>query len=488
MSFNSLEFLLFISLDLLIYYFISEKYKNIFLLVSSYLFYLYSGVKNTAVLFLYSLLIYLLGKFISISFNNKKSLFLTIFGVSISLLILIYYKYSLLFFELLKQIQIGSNVEIENIIAPLGISFYVFQAISYLLDVYKRKINAEESFVDFFLYLSFFPKLIVGPIEENNQYISQIKNKRIFNWKQFYIGIIYCLWGLFLKLVVADRAGLFVDAIFVDYKTYNGFYCVVASLLYSFQIYADFSGYSFLAVGVGKILGFELTKNFNAPYLTNSVNDFWKNWHITLTSWFRKYVYIPLGGNKKGKLRKFVNKMIVFILSGLWHGSSITFVIWGILNGLYVIIEETLNPIQIRIEKKFNINKESQLYKLLCNVRMFVLISFSWIFFRSKTISDAFGFINSLFALNNLNIFFDFSIFSNDLGLGAKNFLLLAIAIIVLLIVDYFGKRGISIAEKIFNLNFIIRGVVIAFISLFIILFGKYGPNLDISSFIYMGF
>lgn len=216
-----------------------------------------------------------------------------------------------------------------DIILPVGISFYTFQALSYTMDVYRNEIYAEKNFFRYALFVSFFPQLVAGPIERSKNLLKQLGMPKKFNFEKVKEGILLMLWGYFLKMILADRIAIFVDSVYGDYQTFSGYYIAVATILFAIQIYCDFSGYSIIAMGAAKILDIDLMENFDAPYYSSSVAEFWRKWHISLTSWFKDYLYIPLGGSRKGKFRKNFNKMIVFLVSGLWHGANLSFVVWG---------------------------------------------------------------------------------------------------------------------------------------------------------------
>lgn len=264
--------------------------------------------------------------------KNYKNIIVAFSFIS-NLSVLFYYKY--FDFTLEMIIKIGSafdiclNAPVFDIILPVGISFYTFQALSYTMDVYRNDIYAEKNFFKYALFVSFFPQLVAGPIERSKNLLNQLSNPIKFSFVKARDGLLLMLWGFFLKIVLADRIALFVDTVYASYEIYTGGYLIIATFLFSVQIYCDFYGYSVIAMGAAEILGIQLMENFYAPYFSTSVSDFWRNWHISLTSWFKDYLYIPLGGNKKGKLRKYVNKMIVFLVSGLWHGAEMSFVIWG---------------------------------------------------------------------------------------------------------------------------------------------------------------
>lgn len=256
-------------------------------------------------------------------------------GISITsnLMILFFFKYFDFVISNINSILYTLNIEIFepafDVILPVGISFYIFQAIGYIIDVYRGEIRAEKNFFKYALFVSFFPQLVAGPIERSKNLLHQIDVPQKFSFERMREGLLVMLWGYFLKIVIADRIAIFVDKVYGNYMLYEGIYLSVASILFAFQIYCDFAGYSIIAIGVAKILGFQLMENFNAPYLAQSVSDFWRRWHISLSSWFRDYVYIPLGGNRRGKGKRYVNLLVVFIISGLWHGANWNFVVWG---------------------------------------------------------------------------------------------------------------------------------------------------------------
>ena len=270
-----------------------------------------------------------------------------------------------------------------NWAVPVGISFFTFQAVGYMLDVYHGRIKAEKNFVDYVLFVSFFPQIASGPISKADELLPQIKKERTFNYNQAVSGLRYLLWGMFLKVALADRAGIYVDTVFSEYTNFSGFGCFIGSLLYSIQIYADFSGYSLMAVGIGKVLGFDLINNFKRPYFSVSITDFWRRWHISLSRWLKDYVYIPMGGSRCSKLRNYWNIFVTFLVSGIWHGANWTFIVWGILHGVCQIIE-----------KEFGWNKKD--YKGLARlgriVLTFLIVTIAWTIFRSPSIGETFGY------------------------------------------------------------------------------------------------
>lgn len=278
-----------------------------------------------------------------------------------------------------------------NWAVPVGISFFTFQAVGYMLDVYYGRIKAEKNFVDYVLFVSFFPQVASGPISKASELLPQIKRERAFNYNQAVSGLRHLLWGMFLKVALADRAGIYVDTVFSEYSKFSGVGCIIGSLLYSVQIYADFAGYSLMAVGLGKTLGFDLINNFKRPYFSVSITDFWRRWHISLSRWLKDYVYIPMGGSRCSRQRNYWNIFVTFLVSGIWHGANWTFIVWGILHGACQIIE-----------KYFGWNKKE--YKGVERfgriVLTFLIVTVAWTIFRSPSIGETFEYFNRYSSLS----------------------------------------------------------------------------------------
>lgn len=317
-------------------------------------------------------------------------------GAFLTLLPLLVFKYYNFInesvFEVLSAIGLRFQLPGLNWAIPMGISFFTFQAIGYMLDVYHQRIKAERDFFTYALFVSFFPSIVAGPINKASLVIPQLKAIRpYFDYDKAVEGLKMLLWGMFIKVVVADRVALYVDTVFPSYMNYTGVTCFVASLLYTIQIYADFAGYSLMALGVGKTLGFELTENFRRPYFAVSVTDFWRRWHISLSTWLKDYVYIPLGGSRCSRLRNYWNIFVTFLVSGIWHGANWTFIIWGIWHGVFQIIEKAIG------QQKCEYGWFGKSVKIVIT---FLLVNFAWIFFRMPTLSDAVGMIGRIFDLS----------------------------------------------------------------------------------------
>ena len=424
MLFNSIDFLIFLPIVLVIYYIIPMKYKHIWLLISSYYFYMCWNAKYVLLIFVSTVITYLSGILIDKvektwpdvnDIGKYKKLILALSFVS-NLGILFYFKYINFTLDIvtrvLSKMNISMNVPVFDVILPVGISFYTFQALSYSVDVYRGEVAPEHDFFRYALFVSFFPQLVAGPIERSKNLLTQLREPRKFDFGYAFDGILLMLWGFFLKIVLADRIAIFVDTVYGDCEHYQGIYLIVATVLFAVQIYCDFSGYSSIAMGTAKLLGIELMDNFNAPYLSTSVADFWRRWHISLTSWFKDYLYIPLGGSKKGILRKYLNKMIVFMLSGLWHGAQLTFVVWGAINGLYQVIGEVLMPIRKKVSDIIGINRNSEGVYALSVLATFALVDFTWIFFRADSLGRAIYIIKSILNTENIWTLFDGSLYN----------------------------------------------------------------------------
>lgn len=418
MLFNSMEFMLFFPLVVFVYFILPKRVRQYWLLVASYYFYMSWNPQYVLLILFSTIVTYISGilmeqiknQYISTQEKKWRKNFVVAGSFGLNIGLLFYFKYINFAFLLLEKIFSYVHVKLDvpqfDIILPVGLSFFIFQALSYTMDVYRDEVHAEKNFFRYALFVSFFPQLVAGPIERSKNLLEQFEAPKSFDFDRARDGLLLMLWGLFLKIVVADRIAIFVDTVYGDIATYSGYYAVVATGLFAFQIYCDFSGYSIIAMGTAKIVGINLMENFSAPYFSTSVAGFWRKWHISLTSWFVDYLYIPLGGNRKGKIRKYINKMIVFLASGLWHGAAMSFVVWGGINGIYQIVGEVLMPIRDKAVKVFHLNRHSLGHKLLHVLGTFILIDFSWIFFRAGGMLDAIIVIKSILTVKNPWILF----------------------------------------------------------------------------------
>lgn len=498
MLFNSLEFLIFFPIVLLVCFILLAKIRYIWLLIASYYFYMCWNA-SYALLILFSTAV-TYGCGLGIEWCKKQKWkedkikkakkYVVATGFVLNLSVLAYFKYANFFMDNLEAVlgtfRIKMNVPKFDILLPVGISFFTFQALSYIVDVYRDEIYAEKNFFRYALFVSFFPQLVAGPIERSKNLLKQLAVPPKFDMERAVEGCWLMVWGYFLKVVLADRVAIFVDTVYGGYEKYTGMYLVVATLLFAVQLYCDFYGYSVIAMGTAKVLGYQLMDNFNAPFFSRSIAELWRRWHISLNTWFRDYLYIPLGGNKKGKIRQYLNKIIVFFVSGLWHGANWSFVIWGMLNGLYQMIGELLMPLRNKLVKVLHFDRESVSHKLLQTVVTFLLFAFSGIFFRADTIQHAVGIIKNIVSVKNPWILFDGSLYS--CGLDEKNFVLMLYSILLLFIADFFKYKGICLRKLVMKQEWWFRILLMSGSILLILLVGIWGSAYNEAGFIYFQF
>lgn len=499
MVFNSYIFLIFFPIVVIIYHFLPQKIRPYWLLIASYYFYMSWNAKyaililfSTAATYVTAILIDGCRKKYADDEKKRKTVSRVLVGavLTVNLGLLFFFKYYNFFFSNLSRLFSSFGIELKvpvfDVILPVGISFYTFQALGYCIDVYRGEISAERNFFQYALFVSFFPQLVAGPIERSGNLLNQLSNLKPVSYDGLRNGVFLMLWGFFQKIVIADRIAIFVDAVYGNYSAYPGTYLVLASILFAFQIYCDFGGYSNIAKGAAKILGIELMNNFESPYLSTSCGKFWRRWHISLSSWFRDYVYIPLGGNRKGKARKYLNLMIVFGLSGLWHGANWTYVIWGLLNGIFQIIGDITKKGRDSLSKHMHINRQSFGTAIAKILITFCLIDFAWIFFRAENIHDAAAIIKNMSTVFNPWILFDGGLY--QCGLTEKGFKLLGAAMLVLAGVDIANIKGIKIRDVILAQDYWFRAIAFAVSVCVILVFGIWGPGYESDAFLYFQF
>ncbi len=377
----------------------------------------------------------------------------------------------------------------EQRLLPVGISFYTLQALGYVIDC-GREGRGEENFAEYALFVSFFPGILSGPIERKRGLLAQIRElhsaqKKDFVYENLQSGCMILLWGYFLKIVLADRIAIVVNTVYADPASWKGILVVLTVLLYSLQIYCDFAGYSAIAIGSARILGFQVMQNFKSPYLENSVAGFWRHWHISLSSWFRDYLYIPLGGNRRGRFRQYINILVVFAVSGLWHGANVTYLIWGVIHGGYQVAGYVTKPVRKKLCRLLRINEESGSHRILQIGCTYLLVSFAWVFFRADSLSMAADIFRSMRGFNPWQLM-DGSILK--MGLDTANWVLLAAGIIAAAAKDVLQHRGISLRRWICRQGLWLRYVTIIGMVLLILVCGVWGPGYDASTFIYSQF
>ena len=461
MLFNSFNFLIFFPLVLIIYYIIPKKARWVFLLLVSYFFYM-NWEPIYALLILTSTIITFVGSKViynSSSQSLRKLCLVICLIINFGILFLFkYYNFVTKFlYDLLEFLNLRIHFPEFKFLLPVGISFYTFQAVSYLIDVYKKDLHPEKQFGRYALFVAFFPQLVAGPIERAKSLLPQLRNDISFNYSKAVEGIKLIIWGYFMKVVVADRLALYVNIVYDEPELHSSITYIVASVFFAFQIYCDFGGYSNIAIGTAKIMGFDLMTNFRRPYFAQNVSEFWRRWHISLSTWFRDYLYIPLGGNRKNRKRKNFNLFVTFLISGIWHGANWTFVFWGAINGIYQILNSYI---------KLNLRLLN--FSILRMLITFILIDFTWIFFRANSLSDAFLIIKSIYQ-NNGPIFIE----------NKASFMYGLIGLIILIFKDFYNEFSHSIKP-----NILIKYMWYSLIVILILLIGVF----DESQFIYFQF
>lgn len=436
MLFNSFAFAIFLPIVFILYWVLPHKFRWVILLLSSYYFYMSWNAKYVFLILFTTVTSYLAGLLLEkITDNKKKKLILTTTLV-LCLGTLFFFKYFNFVSEsisaFLSLFTLQMNPITLQILLPVGISFYTFQTLSYVIDVYKGDVSAEHHFGYYATFISFFPQLVAGPIERTNNLLPQIKTKHEFDYEQATYGLKQMAWGFFKKIVIADTLSKYVSTVYDAPQKFTGFALVLATVFFTLQIYCDFSGYSDIAIGTAKLLGVNLMTNFKSPYLSESVKEFWSRWHISLSTWFKDYVYIPLGGNRVGKVRHAINLMVAFLVSGLWHGANWTFLIWGGIHGFAQVLESLITGNKL--------NKSKGIVWFIRMVFVFIFVSFAWIFFVSNSISDALYVITHAFVgLSSPFVYINQG--RINLGLKLTSFIYLMVPLILLTAFDFFSLK-----------------------------------------------
>lgn len=481
MQLNSMLLMVVLLPIVIIFWILPQKFKKIYLIVISLLFNMTFGVKRTVCCLVISFLILIFGnRILRTTDMRRKKLILTI-AVIIAVMPLLFMKYFAdVDFLFLKKNEV-------KLWLPIGLSYFTFSVVSYLMDTYRGTLN-NQSIVNYLLYCLWFPKAISGPIEianEFNEKIEQVIGKKICK-DIIENSVWYIVYGLFLKLYLGDRCGIVADYVFNNFKYLGSFELLFGSLMYTLQIYFDFQGYTCLAIGISGLFGIQLKKNFNTPYFSNSIYNFWKRWHISLTDWLREYIYIPLGGNRKGKIRTDINVFLVFLISGIWHGNGGTFIIWGVIHGLMQILEKHTVTLRRRINNLLELKEETIGHKVFQICTTFFLVNFAWIFFRADTVKVAIEYITRMFTKFDPWNLVNGTIYTLGLPLNELHIFLFGVLIVVIVGgYEYLTHKSILFELK--RQSIIFKSVTFFLMVILIFVYGEYGIEQQ-STFIYFNF
>ena len=497
MLFNSIHFLVFFPIVLLLFFIVPKKLRCPVLLLASYYFYMSWNPVYALLIGFSTVSTYAAGLMMKSAIrreNKKWKVAVLSATIALNLAILFVFKYLDFAIDNLNNLLSAIHVEIIknplDLLLPVGISFYTFQALGYIIDVYRGDTVAEKSLLKYALFVSFFPQLVAGPIERSGNLLEQIRTidrKNLWSYNRITKGLTIMLWGFFMKMVIADRAAILVNNIFDNYWRMDSFALIVGAIAFAIQIYCDFASYSTIAIGSAQVMGFDLMENFNVPYGATSIKDFWNRWHISLSTFFKDYLYFPLGGSRRGKVRTYVNLMIVFLVSGLWHGANWTFVFWGALHGAYQIVGRLTLPVRNKLYGKLHVKTDSFSFKFFQIVFTFVLVDLAWIFFRADTIGQAFLYIQRIFTQVDIWSIFNGSIYT--LGLERPEFNILLLAVVALFLVDLQKyKKNQRLDEALEGEMLGFRWLVLLLLLFAIVVFGAYGTAFDAQEFIYFQF
>ena len=474
MIFNSVSFAIFFPVAVLVYFLLPPGrvlYRKIWLLLCSYFFYICGGPGYAWLLFAVTLVSFLSGFFL------KGRKLLIIFSVTLELALLFFFKYFNFFCD-------SFNIKTElNILLPVGISFYIFKSLSYMIDVYSGKISTEKDFIKYALYISFFPEILAGPISRPEM-MPQFDEVHTFDYERIRHGLLRMLWGYFVKLTIAARLSILVDLVFSNAAYADALQLLTAVFDFSIQVYCDFMSYSEIAIGAGEVLGITCHENFRQPFLADSLSDTWRRWHMSLMHWFKDYLYIPLGGSRKGKLRKYLNILIVFTLSGLWHGAAFTFIAWGFLSGLLQVLGEITLSLREKLLSFFPVhnNVTRRIHGIYKRVMTFTLFTFTATFFRAASLDEAIAVLSGIFTGFDLSLFASFD--HGSLGLGTFNLCISIVLVILLFAVDIIREKKGDVFSLVTSWKWPARWAVYFFLTLTIL----ESAGLGAQKFIYFDF
>ncbi len=500
MGFNSQEFLIFFPCTVIIYFLLPGRAKSVWLLAGSYYFYMAWNPMYIFLLMFSTLVTYisglLLDRLTTTNAGIKAKRAVVTASLVINLGMLIYYKYTAFLADLadrfardiLHQSPVFAG-RIPDIVLPVGISFFTFQALSYTIDVYRGEISAEKNIIRYALFVSFFPQLVAGPIERSKNLLVQVRNigrEKLWNYEGIIRGLILMLWGFFMKVVIADRLSVLTDPVFSDQAAYGASMRIMAIAGFAIQIYCDFAGYSTIAIGAAKVMGINLMENFNTPFFARNVKDFWNRWHISMSSWFRDYLYIPLGGSRCSKRRYYFNLFITFLASGLWHGAAAKYLVWGGLNGLLQILNRWWEPYRKRLLGALHLSEDGPV-RYLEMIISFITFTLTLVVFRANSLKLAVEYyIHTLTRPDYIQFIKDRTYQSL---VSDRDLIITAISIAVLLIVGLIRKnKGKTLDVFLMEKSYPVRALVMMFLLFYIILFGQYGEDVYTQPFVYFQF
>ena len=487
MQILSIYFLIFIAVVATVNYILPQKVRPYWLLLANFAFYASYKLTGLAVIIAGIIISYIAGRLIQRRPEKGKMILAGTIVVLVGSLA--YFKYTVLLGATIRNIQElvkgSSEFRLESVLIPLGISYFLLQMIGYVVDVYRGKVDANGSIVNYALFVSFFPTVVSGPIERAGNMLPQYEKLPGFNEDNVKRGLLQIIWGFFLKMIVADRLGVIVNTVNSNPVAYKGTVVLIAAFMYSLQIYTDFGGYSSIAIGSARVLGIKVMDNFNSPFMATSVAELWRRWHISLSTWFRDYVYIPLGGNRKGTVRKYLNLLITFFVSGLWHGAAWTYAIWGLINGVFQVIGMIMMPVRNKVVEILHIDREAFSHRLLKAVCTFFLFSFAVIFFGKDTFAQAILIIKNMWQFTPW-VLTDGTMYT--LGLDRPAFNLMLLGLMLMVIADIAKYKGIDIPDTISRQSLWIRWCIYIGALVLIAVCGVWGHGYDATSFIYVQF
>lgn len=486
MLFNSLSFLIFFPIVTILYFALPHKYRWVMLLIASYIFYMGWNAAYALLLLASTAVTYSASMLIDKSSEKSRKKLFLILSLVINLGILFVFKYFNFFtsglYAVLDRLNVTYSPIPYSLVLPVGISFYIFQALGYSIDVYRGDVAVQRNFAKYALFVSFFPQLVAGPIERSKNLLPQFDEEHHFDSEKASSGLRLMLWGYFKKIVIADTVCVAVNSVYNNLTSYDGFAILIATFLFTIQIFCDFSGYSDIARGCARIMGFRLMVNFDHPYFSETIQEFWRRWHISLSTWFKDYVYIPLGGNRKGEHRRRLNLLITFLISGLWHGADITFVIWGGIHGIYQIIGRMTSKAREKVRGLLKADDHPTFMRWFRILFTFVLVSFAWVFFRANNFGDAIYAITHMFELPALSPAYLFSELKTIFGSRAEFYRLMAT--LPVFIIASFVDKFYGINRLVTKQSSAKRYIIYVAAAVYILLFAR----AEMQDFIYFQF